>query len=209
MMESGFEATLSAARVARYLEWAEGDRVRALELYALNTRLSEALYTSLQVLEVTLRNRIHAVMTDAINDSWFSAEGVLVLEHQLRQLRKARRNLSEPTPNRIVAALSLSFWVSLLSPAYEELWQTTLHRIARRNDGRGLRRQDLAQPLAEIRNLRNRVAHHEAIIHWDIQQHYSNIEQVICWLSPAARNWCERHSRLPEVYPDGGIVLAR
>ena len=45
MMESGFEATLSAARFARYLEWAEGDRVRALELYALNTRLPVALYT--------------------------------------------------------------------------------------------------------------------------------------------------------------------
>ena len=54
MMESGFEATLSAARFARYLEWAEGDRVRALELHALITRLSEALYTSLLVLEVTL-----------------------------------------------------------------------------------------------------------------------------------------------------------
>ena len=45
MMESGFEATLSAARFARYLEWAEGDRVRTVELHALNTRLSEALHT--------------------------------------------------------------------------------------------------------------------------------------------------------------------
>ena len=209
MMESGFEATLSAARFARYLEWAEGDRVRALELYALNTRLSEALYTSLQVLEVTLRNRIHAVMTDAMTETWFSAEGVLVLGHQRRQLEKARENLREPTPDRIVAALSFGFWVSLLSPAYENLWQTTLHRIARREDGRGLRRQDLARPLTKIRMLRNRVAHHEAIIHWNIQRHYASIEQTICWLSPAARNWCERHSRFPEICPDGEIIPAR
>ena len=71
-MDSGFEATLSLERFARYLEWAKGDRLRALELYALNTQLSEALYTPLQILEVTLRNRIHTVLTDSLNECWSS-----------------------------------------------------------------------------------------------------------------------------------------
>lgn len=50
VMDSGFEATLSLERFTRYFEWAEGDRLRVLEPYALNTQLSEALYTPLQIL---------------------------------------------------------------------------------------------------------------------------------------------------------------
>ncbi len=212
-MDSGFEATLSLERFTRYLEWAEGDRLRALELHALNTQLSEALYTPLQILEVTLRNRIHTVLTDSLNECWLSNEGFLVLEHQHLQLDKVRQDLAsagrEPTPGRIVSALTFSFWVSLLSPGSEVLWQTTLHRIARREDGKGLRRKDLAAPMARIRTLRNRVAHHEAIIHWNLPKHYSNIMQLTFWLSPAAGDWCKRHSRFLETCPDGGIALAR
>jgi len=37
------EEALSLERFGRYLAWAGGDRARALDLYALNTRLSEAL----------------------------------------------------------------------------------------------------------------------------------------------------------------------
>ena len=213
MTDFGFETTLSHERFARYLQWAEGDHVRALELYALNTQLSEALYTPLQLLEVTLRNRIHTVLTDSLGECWLSGEGFLVLERQHFQLEKARRDLldvgREPTPGRIVAALTFSFWGFMLSPKYEVLWQTTLHRIAQREDGRGLRRKDLAAPMAPIRMLRNRVAHHEAIIHWDLPAHHANILQLTCWLSPAAGTWGKRHSRFPEVYPDGGIALMR
>ena len=213
MKEVGFESTLSTERFARYLDWAEGDRERALELYALNTQLSEALYTPLQILEVTLRNRIHTVLADSLDERWLSDEGFLVLEHQRLQLARALQELQgigrEPTPSRIVAALTFSFWGSMLSPRYEVLWQTTLHRIAQREDGRGLRRKDLASPMAPIRILRNRVAHHEAIIYWDLPKHYANIVQLTYWLSPAAGNWGERFSRFPEVYPDGGIALNR
>lgn len=53
---------LSTERFARYLAWAGGDRARALDLYTLNTRLSESLYITMQMLEVALRNRIHTVM---------------------------------------------------------------------------------------------------------------------------------------------------
>jgi hypothetical protein len=42
-----FEQALSPERFGRHLEWAGGDHTRALALYALNTRLSEALYTPL------------------------------------------------------------------------------------------------------------------------------------------------------------------
>lgn len=209
-MTAEFEATLSLERFARYLEWRSGDHARALELYALNTQLSEALYTPLQILEITLRNRIHAVLTEARHERWFEDDGYLLLEHQCCQITEAAEQVGErrdPTPGRIVAALTFSFWTAMLGSRYEELWQKTLHDIARREDGKGLARKDFSRPLSPIRALRNRVAHHEPIVQWDLPKHYRNILQLIRWLSPAAAEWCKRYSRFPEVYPDEPIVL--
>lgn len=209
-MTAEFEATLSLERFARYLEWRSGDHMRALELYALNTQLSEALYTPLQILEITLRNRIHTVLTEARHERWFEDDGYLLLEHQCSQITEAAEQVGEhrePTPSRIVAALTFSFWITMLGSRYEELWQKSLHDIARREDGKGLARKDFSRPLSPIRALRNRVAHHEPIVQWDLPKHYKNILQLLRWLSPAAAEWCERYSRFPEVYPDEPIDL--
>ena len=213
MVDRDFEAALSLERFARYLEWAGGNRDRALEFYALNTRLSEALYTSLQMLEVALRNRVHTVLTEARHERWFDDDGFLRIEHQRGQLAGAYEELArarkEQTPGRVVAALPFGFWVSMVARDYENLWQVTLNRIARREDGKGLRRTSLSSPLSTIRVLRNRIAHHEPILHWDLPKHHDNILQITRWLSPAAAEWCLQHSRFPEVFPRERIVLEK
>ena len=211
-MAGEFEAALSLERFARYLEWRSGDHTGALELYGLNTQLSESLYTPLQVLEVTLRNRIHTVLTEVRHERWFEDDGFLLIEHQRCRIAKATEVLAgeqkATTAGRIVSALTFSFWISMLGSKYERLWQKTLHTIARREDGGGLRRKDFSAPLTKIRLLRNRVAHHEPIVHWDLPKHYGNILQLTRWLSPAAADWCIGHSRFPEVYPAQPIALA-
>jgi hypothetical protein len=115
------ELALSLERFERYLAWAGGDRERAIELYTLNTRISESLYTPLQSLEVVLRNRIHLVMTEAFGgEGWFQQPGVLLNERQPEQLAKAIEDLESvnkmPTPGRIVAALSFGFWTAMFGP---------------------------------------------------------------------------------------------
>ena len=212
-MDRDFEAALSVERFARYLGWSGGAHDRALELYALNTGLSEALYTPVQMLELTLRNRIHTVLSDARHDRWFEDEGFLTVGHQNDQLADAYKELAradkEPIPSRIVAALPFSFWTSMVARDYENLWQETLHRIAQRENGKGLRRTELSSPLSTIRVLRNRIAHHEPILHWNLPKHYGNIVGITRWLSPVAAAWSERHSRFPEVFPEEGIALHR
>lgn len=142
---------LSLERFGRYLAWADGDRQRAISLYTLNTRISESLYIPLQTLEIVLRNRIHSVMTTAHHEAWFRDEGCLLGDRQPEQLAKAIRDVEnarkESTAGRIVAALTFSFWTSMLGADYETLWQKTLHRIGTRADGKGLRRKDFSGPL--------------------------------------------------------------
>jgi hypothetical protein len=42
-----------------------------------------------------------------------------------------------------------------------------------------------------IRMLRNRIAHHEPVIDWDLSKHYRNIIELSGWLCPSAADWCE------------------
>ncbi len=203
---------ISLERFARYLAWAEGDRVRALELYTLNTQVSETLYTPLQMLEVALRNRVHAVLSDAYNDRWFDDQALITLPNQREQIDKIYQDLikerKEPNPGRIVAMLTFSFWTSMLSPEYEILWQKTLHRIARKENGKGLSRKEISRLLMPLRLLRNRIAHHEPILYWNLPKHHENILQITEWLSPIAAEWSLLHSRFEMIYPAQGVELS-
>ncbi|HBK05085.1 MAG TPA: hypothetical protein DDZ81_04390 [Acetobacteraceae bacterium] len=209
--DAALEAALSADRFGRYLAWAGGDRARALDLYALNIRLSEALYPSLQMLEVVLRNRIHAIMSEAIAPDWLLRDDTLLVPHQAMQIATAvselGRDTKAPTPSGIVAALTFSFWTTMLGPSYENLWQTHLHRIGRRRDGKGLRRKDFSAPLTPIRILRNRIAHHEPVLSWNLPGHHQAMHRLTGWLSPGAATWCFTFDRFVAVCPSTRIGL--
>lgn len=207
------EHTLSAERFATYLTWADGRRDAAIELYTLNAQLSEALYIPLQMLEVALRNRIHSIMGAAKGGEWFDMPEHQINPTQTQMLIKTKRDLVNAgkgaAPGAVVAGLTFGFWTAMLGREYENLWQTTLKNIARREDGKGLRRKDFAAPLAPIRTLRNRVAHHEPILHWDLRKHYEFILQMTTWLSPVAAQWCRAHARFQQLYPESGIAPLR
>jgi hypothetical protein len=207
------ENTLSADRFGTYLGWAGGDRNRAIALYSLNATLSESLHTSLHMLEVALRNRIHQVMSKAHGDTWYYLPAYQANPVQVLMLAKARKDLADANkpdiPGRIVASLTFGYWTAMLGKEYEALWQSTLNDIARREDGKGLTRKALSTPLAPIRNLRNRIAHHEPILHWSLPKHHEAILQLTTWLSPVAGDWCRDHSRFQSLYPDNSVELIR
>jgi hypothetical protein len=209
---SDLEEALSLERFGRYADWAGGDRDRAIELYTLNARLSESLYISLQMLEVALRNRIHTVMTEAHQEDWFQHQEFILGARQGEQLNKAMRDIEgrEPTVGRLVAALTFGFWTAMFGKDYETLWRTTLHRIAQRPDEKPLTRRDFSGPLTRIRELRNRIAHHEPIVHWgDLPKLHAKIMELTGWLSPPAAEWSATYCRFRDVYPAEAIILRR
>lgn len=205
------QQALSFERFGRYLEWAGDDRDAALSLYALNTALSEALYTPLQMLEVALRNGFHTQLSRLHGEMWFDTPGLLASQRHSDQVRATRRDLfrekKPETPGRLVAGLTFGFWTAFLNREYETLWRSTLHHAVRRPDGKSLSRKALAAPITQIRTLRNRIAHHEPILYWDLPRHYRLILEVTGWLSPAAAVWSAQRSRFAEVFPPHGITL--
>lgn len=207
------EAALSLERFGRYVKWASGDKNRALELYTLNTKLSESLYVPLQALELALRNRIHNVMKERYADRWFECEEFVMESRQRKQVEDAKSDLEREKPgssaicSKVVAALTFSFWTSMVGHDYETLWRTTLHKIATGTDGSPLPRKALSGPLTKIRLLRNRIAHHEPILYWTLPRHFDIAMKLTAYLSPPVATWCDSVQKFKAVYPAGGYVL--
>lgn len=85
--------------------------------------------------------------------------------------------------DRIVAELNFGFWSNLLNRPYEQqqvLWPTLLRAVFPYAPARFRNRPALSRRFNEIRQLRNRIFHHEPI--WDtpnlLQSHANIIEAI-------------------------------
>jgi Abi-like protein len=207
------ELALSQERFARYVEWAAGDRAQAITLYTLNSQISESFYIPLQALEIALRNRIHTVLSAASGDNWYENPLYQQGSVQPEQLENAKRDLLEKnkklTPGRLVAAQTFGYWTAFFGTIYEDQWRKELHKVTQLPEDAHLSRKQFAAPLAPIRELRNRIAHHEPIITWNLPKHYNSVMRLTEWLSPAAAEWCRGCSRFTIIYPVEGITLAK
>ena len=189
---------ISKERFATYLRLANGDRRRALQLYAHNAALGAAFYGPLQALEVTLRNGVHNAMTSAHGTFWF--DGHLLRRFQAEAVDMVKKELDwsrgPQLPGRVAAALSLGFWVALFAKGYEsDLWRPTLHRCFIPTPARS----KLHRQLNDLRRLRNRIAHHEPILHRNLQADHEAILRVLGMLSPGMEAWVRHHSRVLDV----------
>lgn len=95
--------------------------------------------------------------------------------------RRKRINISE---GKVIAELTLYFWKRLYGPEYDQsLWRTTLKRTF---PYKKLTRAEIAVHLEQIYQSRNRLAHHEPVLHKRFNDTMTSIEFVIQRLEAAA-----------------------
>ena len=89
------------------------------------------------------------------------------------------------TTNQIVADLSAGFWVSMLTKSYEIsfAWRHNLERVFP-NDA-SLDLQQAADMCKGILDLRNRIAHHEPILHLPLLERRQSVELLVSAMCPA------------------------
>ena len=79
------------------------------------------------------------------------------------QRAKDRRRHIVITEGKVIAELTLYFWKRLYGPDYDQtLWRTTLKRTF---PDKSLSRADIATQLEQLYQSRNRLAHHEPVLH--------------------------------------------
>lgn len=200
------EAALSTPRLSKYRDWLSGDNSRVVALYALNLAVSESLYTSQHILEITLRNAINDRMQRLHGAGWITDPQIIQNTFQQQKVIEAIRKVRPPVENgSIVAELTFGFWTALFGRRNAQLWGQQLKPIF--GPSRPLQRKEVAKRLDRVRNLRNRIAHHEPIIQYDLLSEYENIITLIGWLSTDALSLCEKQSRFFDVHPTQPILI--
>jgi hypothetical protein len=201
------QQAISPARLQTYLRQTHFNSRRALALYEWNTRAGAALYPVLQVNEVVLRNAVNAALLAAYGASWPTSAGFLRalpareragLEAETRNLK--RRLGKPPTVGDVVAAQTYWFWVFMFTHRFEDRIWSRRFPDAFPHAPHHVSRAVVHQRAESIRRLRNRIAHHEPLLSFDLPGAYQRALSLVRWICPVAAEWtAERWPLRPEV----------
>ena len=198
------EQAFSKPRLARYA--INPQKAAAATAYAHNMLLGQAIYPCLHVLEVSLRNAMHQALKHKYGraDWWEAAKSLTPLDRS--EIEKARSSIKvkrhTATPDKIISDLSFGFWVSLLNTRHEQEFWKELRLAFPRCPKKRRQRNEISKVLNLIRDLRNRAAHHDALL-WlapDVRQRHLLCLEVIGWVSPDLKPWLTRFDRFPEAW---------
>jgi hypothetical protein len=213
---AALRVVLSSDRINAYRQSPSDTDLDLLERYFWNMALSEALYPTLQALEVALRNNIHTAAERLYaTPDWLTRQPPLLHPSEQDQVVAAvgrlARSAKPVTSGRIMAELNLGFWTSLLDRRYEQrLWPQLLRYVFPNLPRRRRTRHTMSARLSELRRLRNRVFHHEPIWHWqNLPQLHRDLLETIYWLDRAMSSSILLFDRFPAVFTEGRAPYRR
>jgi hypothetical protein len=161
--------------------------------YLLNMALCESLYSPLQLCEVALRNSLHAHLSArCARPDWYDSASFALTPWAVEEVAKAKDKIAKSnrlvTPGRVVAELQFGFWTSLFEARYEErngYLPAGIKAVFPRMPKSLHSRKGIKRDLEAIRTLRNRVFHHERIVHFtDLDAQHTRILDVVGWIRP-------------------------
>jgi hypothetical protein len=200
-------SAIGRQRFERYLGLARNDPALALAMYEWNLALGAAAHPLLAMWEVTLRNRLDGYFVQRYGDDWpiqFAVRERL-LPRQIRDMvsralgNLRREGFEKPDRGQVISSLSCGFWVAQFSRA-----GIVPHSLAG-NLGAVFADPELVDPkgphaaFSRLLFLRNRIAHHEPILHLDLADMHDMLLKLLGALSPAAGLLARRNNQLPQV----------
>jgi hypothetical protein len=209
------EAHLSTERLGAYAVSAQemaSSPTLVLSRYMLNMALCESLYPALQACEIALRNAIHAHLTSTLGrEDWFDSPSFQLTPWAAQEVAKAKekvRKMGKPvTAGRVVAELQFGFWTSLFEAHYEQhtpFLPSGIKDVFPHMPKSLHKRKNRKRELEQVRTLRNRVFHHERIVHWvDLEAQHALILRIIGWISPPLQRMTAAMDRFNDVRKAG------
>ncbi|MCZ4093613.1 Abi family protein [Sinorhizobium psoraleae] len=231
--EVSIRSSLTDPRLGKYLRESGRDFDYTMALYLWNARLCKSLQFPIHALEVTLRNAINEhIRKLGWSENWAFEDGYLAtLEKKAKaaidtQNRSKRRLLEDRmrrqefnktvrdvefrfvpafgrlNTNDVIASLPFDYWVGMLGGSHESDWHATLSSIFNNLTPKTTRR-DLWLIVERIKDLRNRVSHHEPIFHiTDLVSSHQSILEVIGFRDLGMKEWVRHHSTFLQVWHD-------
>ena len=202
------EKSISQERLAVYKADGASNEV-ALARYIYNIELSKSLYPIINIFEVTLRNSIDRALTEFFNMAdWNNiipltqTEEIMINEAKIKMAQRDKKF----SHGRLVSELTLGFWVALMGRKYntQKFQFFIIKNIFHGCSSEQKSTAAVQKNLTEIRFLRNRIAHHERILHWtDLEQKHDLILNFIRWMSQEMHKIAVNNDTFDAVYKNG------
>lgn len=218
-------ANLSGSRLQTYRDrFGCVSDAETIKLFFLFQDISSHLFTPLQLLEVTLRNGIHAAIRrkknipDWYNHIWLTPESRRHLAAAQSSATQDVGSIRPVTPDDIICRLPFGFWVYMLDAPYRNtnttslyLWDQHTFSSVFPSGTKGIKA--VFSELKIINALRNRLFHHEPV--WSahgvnsselaldkIKRHYQDVTSALGSMAP------DQKSLLSAWAFDGRLSLA-
>lgn len=210
-----FQKVFSNERMAKYFNKYTGNEDKAITHYQQNILLSEAFYPLLTVFEVALRNSLNRELSGYFEtEEWYkkisSTQGLSDLNGSITLARKhIFKREEEVTASKVVAELTLGFWIQLFNTEFELiLWKNL--RLAFPFMPKAERmRKNVSAPLNRIRNFRNRIFNHEPIS-WNLDtlaHLHVELYSVIGWINKDLPAFVQHLDRVELVIENAKKIL--
>lgn len=201
-------AWLSPGRLAPYVQAVGAGG--ALELYHWNCEVSAALFELVGWFEVAWRNMVDAAITTRHPDRphWLFDPTFPLGDATRGKVRRvvggfgSAESTARPTPDQVIAELSLGFWRFTTKGYQNTIWAPYLSSafpFAPTRPGREV----IDQKFLAIIRLRNRIAHHEPIFNGNQDSRIlGRVNDMLLlgeWINPEAAAWWRRRVRVGEV----------
>lgn len=201
-------------RLQHYLRHFTGDPGAAMELYRWNVAISGSFWQSLAYFEVALRNALDTSMSARHSTLKRSGHWVFDDAHELgrdaqgphrhRQpykdiaegIRRVRRNNKPLSAGQIISEVSFGFWHQLVSKRQMFLWPDLASAFPH-SPNRD--QSTIQQPVAQLREFRNRLGHHHRVWSEDVQARYNDLLAVASYIDPDLRTFINERSTVPEL----------
>lgn len=213
MKYKNFVRLYSNSRIYKYYKAVGKDKAKAMALYFGNQKISRAFYPLLGSVEVILRNQLHYTLAKHFNDArWiinqkqgFMVHSLLTVtdrrtgksktnHYLLKSVEDAEAKLGKKnvhlTPGRIIAEQTFGFWTSLYDIIHYKVLKGTPGTIFK-NMPTGYGRKEIFSTLVAIRELRNRISHHEPICFVNqkcdfsyVKDMHQTIMNFLSWINP-------------------------
>lgn len=158
---------ISGIRLYRYNKSLSIDSEGVMELYFLNLSISQEILGLISIFEIIFRNRIHNTLKH-LNYLDSSSNLLRKCDYEviIRENKKISKEKNPPKniESRVIASLTLGFWCTLFKN--DKLWSSHLSKIFEKKvrEKNSITFGKINNDLENIKNIRNKIAHHERII---------------------------------------------
>ena len=181
---------LSSSKLKPYLD-IEKDQEKAIKLFVYNLKLSSELYKLIHVFELSTRNIFDIFLSKRYDRNWINRNDLLTGNNGknnklIIDISNAKNNCkNKKNKDDIISNLSLGFWVNLLSSSNnDKIWQPSIRKMFF-----GYNRNEIHDIFMNIKDIRNRIAHHETIFNKKIDKTKNNILLILKIYSNDLYRW--------------------